>query len=124
MRFWNSRLPLVLLALVAGLLLGSEDESADEDRELEWAMFGQQVSVSGANPEGSPSQPNGRSLVAEGTSFLYNKRTGKVYRIFLGCGTLGENGCMEEIPVVGNSAPPSGAAPVPNVLSNPNQTRR
>ena len=107
------RLSLVFAAAAAGgLLLGSSDE--DDGDEFEWEMFGQRIAVGeGPSPHGD--------TVFEGTSFLYNKRTGEVYRIFLGCGDLGINGCLEALPVVGNGMFPSA---VPPSRSSANQIRR
>lgn len=96
---------IITAAAVAGLLLGSSGEG--ESDQFEWEMFGQQIAVA----DGQLQAPAGET-VFEGTSFLYNKRTGEVYRVFLGCGDLGINGCLEVLPVVGtamlqSSVPPS-----------------
>lgn len=104
---------VVLLGVaVTGLLLASSDE--DNGSEYEWEMFGQQIAVADVvTAQGE--------TVFEGTSFLYNKRTGEVYRIFLGCGDLGINGCMEALPVVGFGGFPSA---VPMSRNSSNQIRR
>ncbi len=122
MKHLNSRLALIVMgAAVAGMLLAQSDDFDDEsDSDLEWEMFGQQV-VAGDFSTGSALGPM-ELPVFEGTSFLYNKRTGEVYRVFLTCGEeLGINGCMEKLPVVGlGNFPPS----IPPLRTSPNQIRR
>ena len=82
-------------------------------------MFGQRIVAAdflGGGALGPMELP-----VFEGTSFLYNKRTGAVYRVFLNCGDeLGINGCIEELPVVGGRMQPS----IPALRTSPNQMRR
>lgn len=116
---------IVLAALLAGLLLGQEGETGSQGQELEWAMFGQRVAA--AEIEGSDDQQSAQPPVfAEGTSFLYNRRTGKVFRVFLGCGeVLGRNGCLEELPVVDpNEQSSDPMPPPPGSMVAPSQFRR
>ncbi len=123
MKFLNLRTAMVVVgALIAGLLIGSEEAETDQDEGSEWAMFSQQgVGVPAA--EGVQQLDSGPRFY-EATSFLYNRRTGRVFRIFTGCGPdLGVNGCMEEIFIVPNTSQPS--RPVdPSSVYSPNQIRR
>ena len=99
----NLLLAIVLLgAAVSGMVLGqSMDEAEATDTDTgEWVMFtGNVVALEGS---GSFSTTGSESAdrFAEGPVYLYNNQTGKVYRIFTGCGELGKNGCIEALPVV------------------------
>lgn len=122
MKHLKSRLSLIVMgAAVAGLLLAQSDGLDDEsDSDLEWEMFGQDI-VAGDFGSGAALGPM-ELPVFEATSFLYNKRTGEVYRVFLNCGEeLGINGCMEKLPVVGIGNFP---ASIPPLRTSPNQIRR
>ena len=123
MQVFNFRTVAILFgALIAGMMLGSEDVETDESDDSEWAMFGQRIAV--ADSSQNALQSSDPPLIVEGTSFLYNKRTGQVFRVFLGCGeTLGRNGCLEELPVVGQNEPPTAPSGMPS-LHSPNQIRR
>ena len=99
----NLLLAIVLLGVaVSGMVLGQsmeEAEATDTDTG-EWVMFsGNVVALEGSGSSATTeSQSADRS--AEGPLFIYNNQTGKVYRIFTGCGELGINGCIEALPVV------------------------
>lgn len=123
MQFFNTRTVAILVgALLAGMMLGSEDVGTVESDDSEWAMFGQRIVV--AESSQNALQSSDPPLIAEGTSFLYNKRTGQVFRVFLGCGeVLGRNGCMEELPVVDRNEPPTAPPSTSSVYSS-NQIRR
>jgi hypothetical protein len=98
----NLLLSFVLAGVaVSGIVLGQSTENtasgaADSDSG-EWEMFSGNVVALEAT--GGGSTENGAAS-AEGPVFIYNTRTGKVYRIFTGCGDLGVNGCIEALPVV------------------------
>ena len=88
-------------AAVSGIVLGQSMEdtvsgAADSDSG-EWEMFSGNVVALEAAGGGSTGS---EATSAEGPVFIYNTRTGKVYRIFTGCGELGVNGCIEALPVV------------------------
>ncbi len=123
MQVLNTRTVAILVAaLFAGMMLGSEDVEPVESDDSEWAMFGQRIAV--AESSQNALQSSDPALIVEGTSFLYNKRTGQVFRVFLGCGeVLGRNGCMEELPVVDRNEPPM-APPSTSSVNSPNQIRR
>ena len=123
MQVLNTRTVVIVFgALLAGMMLGSEDVGTVESDDLEWAMFGQRIAV--AESSQNALQSSDPPLVVEGTSFLYNKRTGQVFRVFLGCGeVLGRNGCMEQLPVVDRNEPPTATPSTASVYS-PNQIRR
>ncbi len=123
MQVLNTRTVAILLGtLLAGMMLGSEEVETVESDDSEWAMFGQRVAVVDSSQNGL--QSSDPPLVIEGTSFLYNKRTGQVFRVFLGCGeVLGPNGCLEELPVVGQNEPPT-APPSTSSVYSPNLIRR
>ncbi|MDE0101911.1 MAG: hypothetical protein OXN89_05985 [Bryobacterales bacterium] len=123
MQVFNARTVAILFGvLLAGMMLGSEDVGTEESDDSEWAMFGQRIAV--AESSQNVLQSGDPPLIVEGTSFLYNKRTGQVFRVFLGCGeVLGRNGCLEELPVAGQNEPPSAPPSIPSVYS-PNQIRR
>lgn len=106
---------------VSGIVLGqsmdgSSSETVDSDTG-EWEMFSGNVVALEATGEGS----QGSERFVEGPNFIYNTRTGKVYRIFLGCGDLGVNGCIEALPVVMEG---QFTTVVPQPQSGGNQIRR
>lgn len=100
----NLLLSLVLAgAAISGIVLGQSMDgtnSASTDSDTgEWEMFSGNVvalEAAGGSSSGSGTSPTS----VEGPLFIYNTRTGKVYRIFTGCGDLGVNGCIEALPVV------------------------
>lgn len=98
----NLLLSFVLAGVaVSGIVLGQsieDSDSAAEDSDTgEWEMFsGNVVALEGTGADSVGTD----ATSAEGPVFIYNTRTGKVYRIFTGCGDLGINGCIEALPVV------------------------
>ncbi len=98
----NLLLSFVLAGVaVSGIVLGQsmeDTDSAGADSDTgEWEMFsGNVVALEGTGEGSAGTDPTS----AEGPVFIYNTRTGKVYRIFTGCGDLGINGCIEALPVV------------------------
>lgn len=121
----NRFLPVAVLAIAGFILLGRAQEGPHSEAALEWEMFGQTIAVADSENDDAYRPPdnswNGPPY-QEGTSFLYNRRTGDVYRVFLGCGPmLGENGCLEKLPVVGQEV---GGPPLPAAGASPNQIRR
>lgn len=104
----NLLLSFVLAGVaVSGIVLGQSMENtepavADSDAG-EWEMFSGNVvalEATGGGSVGSGATAETGPTSAEGPLFIYNTRTGKVYRIFTGCGDLGVNGCIEALPVV------------------------
>ena len=88
---------LILSIAVAGLLLTSFASSDEGDNgyveyEHEWEMFSQRVSGDRTGDG-----------IATGVIFVYNKRTGEVYRFFPNisrCGNGAPHGCF--VPISGN----------------------
>ena len=120
----NLLIALVLAGVaVSGIVLGqsmdgSSSDSVDSDSN-EWEMFsGNVVALPSA---GGGSTTGTGSTSVEGPLFIYNTRTGKVYRIFTGCGDLGVNGCIEALPVVMEG---QFSTVVPQPQSGGNQIRR
>ncbi len=99
----NLLLAVVLLgAAVSGIVLAQAvGESADAGQ---WEMFSQNVAGTGGSGGSSAelgvASAGSPGIPVEGALFLYSKQTGKVYRIFTGCGDLGQNGCIEALPIV------------------------
>ena len=104
----NLLLSFVLAGVaVSGIVLGQSMEdtnSAPADSDTgEWEMFGGNVvalAATAGGSAGSGATAEAGPTFAEGPVFIYNTRSGKVYRIFLGCGDLGKNGCIEALPVM------------------------
>ncbi len=104
----NLLLSIVLAGVaVSGIVLGQSmedtDSAAADSDAGEWEMFSGNVvaleATGGSSiANGATTEPAPTSV--EGPVFIYNTRTGKVYRIFTGCGDLGTNGCIEALPVV------------------------
>ena len=98
----NLLLSFVLAGVaVSGIVLGQSMEDTDSDGTDsdtgEWEMFsGNIVALERTGGGSADTDPTS----AEGPVFIYNTQTGKVYRIFTGCGDLGINGCIEALPVV------------------------
>ena len=98
----NLLLSFVLAGVaVSGIVLGQSmedtDSSGSDSDTGEWEMFsGNVVALEGTAVGSVGTDPTS----AEGPVFIYNTGTGKVYRIFTGCGDLGVNGCIEALPVV------------------------
>ena len=73
----------------------TQAESMDLDTG-EWEMFsGNVVALEATGTTGTQTEK-----FTEAPNFIFNTRTGKVYRIFSGCGDLGINGCIEALPIV------------------------
>ena len=92
-------------AAVSGIVLGQSMEDADtaDSDTGEWEMFSGNIvalEATGGGSVGSGGTADAAPTSAEGPLFIYNTRTGKVYRIFTGCDDLGINGCIEALPVV------------------------
>ena len=97
---------LAVALLIAGWLAGGAGnvaEAQNQDTGGEWRMFGSNVAGTGGS--GGSGEGLLRGQVGDpvfGRTWLYNTRTGKVYRIYSGaCGNTadGQNGCMTSIPV-------------------------
>ena len=102
----NLLLSFVLAGVaVSGVVLGQsmeDSDSADSDTG-EWEMFSGNVvalEATGGGSAGSGTTADAGPTSVDGPLFIYNTQTGKVYRIFTGCGDLGINGCIEALPVV------------------------
>ena len=92
----NRNLLIAIVALggtLPGLLLAQTSDDAS-DQNHDWEMFSQNVAAA------QSSTASGSEYRVTGSIFLYNKKTGKVFRVFEGCGELGQNGCVEAIPVL------------------------
>lgn len=90
--------------IVTGVLIAqSTSETADTETEYEWDMISQNVAGTGGSSAGQGSEASAGEPV-HGNVFLFNKRTGKVYRFWAGCENDGPNGCLEPLPTVTLSA--------------------
>ena len=82
-----------------------EGAAADLLQGYEWRMFGGNVAGTGGSggSGGSDTLPGSTGIVGRGVygeTYLYNSKTGKVYRVFSQCGgDEGANGCLIAMPV-------------------------
>ena len=67
----------------------------------EWRMFGGNVAGTGGSAGGGQSIVGGSTGSAvKGATWLYNTKTGKVYRVFERCaGDEGSSGCLFAVPI-------------------------
>ncbi len=96
---------IAVAALVAGLLFGQTGTQPASSGEFEWEMFGTNVGVSDDDDDYDDDDrrigiSSDSVVVAQGLAFIYNKRTGKVYRFFEDCGADGQHGCFDDMPVL------------------------
>ena len=90
--------------IVTGVLIAqSTTDTTDTETEYEWDMISQNVAGTGGSSAGQASESSTGEPV-HGNVFLFNKRTGKVYRFWAGCENDGPNGCLEPLPTVTLSA--------------------
>lgn len=82
---------IALGTVVAGLVFAQSDSDSDDD--YEWEMVSQKVAGTGGSGGGAYAVGLSGAPVY-GTVFLYNKRTGKVFRYFENCGDTNPNGCV------------------------------
>lgn len=83
---------VIALGLAAvGLVFAQAD--SDSGDTYEWEMVSQRVAGTGGSGGGAYSVGISGAPVY-GTMFLYNKRTGKVFRYFENCGETNPNGCV------------------------------
>ena len=71
-------------------------------------MISQRVASSSsivATGSGAATSADGGGLV--GVMFLYNKRTGKVYKVYTDCGASRADGCVVPLPVVDEGVNPN-----------------
>lgn len=67
-----------------------------------WQMFGANVAGTGGTDSytvGSFSVPGQTGDAVYGRTYIYNTKTGSVYRVFTGCGDDQPNGCLVPLPV-------------------------
>lgn len=80
---------------LAGLLIGQvvvtppAPSVADSATAADWVMLSQEVAGSGGT-EGQ----------VHASLFLYNQRSGKVYRVYTDCGDQRTDGCVVPLPVI------------------------
>ena len=105
MKTRNLSIAIALCGLiVTGVLIAqSTTETTDSETEYEWDMISQNVSGTGGSSAGQASESSAGEPV-HGNVFLFNKKTGKVYRFWAGCEDDGPNGCLEPLPTVTLSA--------------------
>ena len=105
----NLLFALVLVGVaVCGMVLGQTMEETMEETQAEtpdsytgeWEMFSGNVVALEAAGSSSATTGTLTERFTEAPTFIFNTRTGKVYRIFSGCDDLGENGCIEALPIV------------------------
>lgn len=78
-------------------------------------MISQRVASSGslvATGSRAATSADGGGLL--GALFLYNKRTGKVYRVYTDCGASEADGCLVPLPVIDEGVNPN-VVPRPQV---------
>lgn len=102
MKTRNLAIAIALVGLiVTGVLIAqSTTETADTEAEYEWDMISQNVSGTGGSSAGQASISSAGEPV-HGIVFLFNKRTGKVYRFWRECGDDAPNGCLDPLPIFG-----------------------
>ena len=96
----------ILVAMAVQVLIGQnpvaelELEFSDELLEgYEWRMFAANVAGTGGSG-GSDGVPGSVGRVVQSPVWLYNVKSGKVYRVFTQCGDdEGEYGCLWAMPV-------------------------
>ena len=96
---------IAVAALVAGLLFGQTSTQPASSGEFEWEMFGSHVAVSDDDYDYDDDDRrigigSDNFEAVQGFTFIYNKRTGKVYRFFDDCGADGQHGCFDDMPVL------------------------
>lgn len=85
--------------IVTGVLIAqSTDDSADTETEYEWDMISQNVAGTGGSSAGQASTSSAGEPV-HGNVFLFNKRTGKVYRFWVSCDDA-PYGCLDPLPIL------------------------
>ena len=87
---------LVCGVVATGFLLAQTP--ADPQGAGNWEMFSQRVAGTGGTGSGGFGGLTGSPVY--GTVYLYNRRTGKVFRIFENCGESQPNGCMVPLPTL------------------------
>ena len=102
MKTRNLAIAIALVGLiVTGVLIAqSTTETADTETEYEWDMISQNVAGTGGSSAGQATESSAGEPV-HGTVFLFNKRTGKVYRYWADCGDDAPHGCLDPLPVFG-----------------------
>ena len=99
---------LAVTLLVAGWLAGGAGNVAEAQEQVvteEWKMFSNNVAGTGGSGGGAnefASGGTGNPVI--GTTWLYNTKTGKVYRVWSGCGEgrngySGDAGCLFAVQV-------------------------
>jgi len=98
---------LFLVVMVVGSNRSVEAQTAEpvmlQNEIGTWQMFGANVAGTGgtdAYTVGGFSVPGKTGDSVIGSTYLYNTKTGSVYRIFTGCGSDYPNGCVLPMPVV------------------------
>ncbi len=67
----------------------------------DWDMISERVAGTGGSAGGGQSFSSGLTgSPVVGNVYLFNRRTGKVYRVFHDCGDDGANGCITPLSVV------------------------
>ncbi len=87
-------------ALITGLLFAQNGSESESSEDIEWQMFGTSVAIAYGDSDDDSDDTATEPLTQQGLAFLYNKRTGKVYRFFESCGSDGEYGCFDDMPVL------------------------
>ena len=100
---------LVVAIIAAGLLFGwvKRDVSAQVQDPMpapantevgEWEMFSDNVAGAGGADSGWSDFPPEPPIGVYGDTYLFNSKTGEIYRIFQDCGDDGPNGCIVRLP--------------------------
>lgn len=79
------------------------------------------LEATGGGSTGTVAVPQGSERFVDGPLFIFNTRTGKVYRVFTDCNELGIHGCIEALPVIEEG---QVTTMIPRPLSGGGQIRR
>ena len=108
--------------IVTGVLIAqSTTDTTDTETEYEWDMISQHVAGTGGSSAGQATEASAGEAV-HGIVFLFNKKTGKVYRFWSDCGDDAPNGCLDPLPVFGLD-PSYTLTPTPTGVSQAYQRR-
>ncbi len=93
---------IVALGAVAGLLLAQTE--TEPPLGYEWEMFSQRVAgYDGGGAGGQSFSYGSDGGEVFGITFVFNKRTGRVYRFFTRCDDEAANGCFVALPAYDGS---------------------
>ena len=107
----------LLVVAVQAQTTTTTEEAATTDASIEWEMFSGNIAGYGgavgstANEYAFPPTVQGGTRTA--ANFIYNQRTGKVYKYFSNCDDKGTNGCFVALPALESDFLTSNSNPIP-----------